>query len=72
MSEHRNYNCTKEDDTMENTSVLLPKVNIAKMLSKGQKVSSQNALSDISPVSWSNDVLNGSYKDKTIVRSSDK
>lgn len=57
---------------MENTSVLLPKVNIAKMLSKGQKVSSQSVLSDVSPVSWSNDVLNGSYKDKTIVQSSDK
>lgn len=72
MSNHKKYNCTKEDDTMENTSVLLPKVNIAKMLSKGQKVSSQSVLSDVSPVSWSNDVLNGSYKDKTIVQSSDK
>lgn len=42
------------------------------IIEKGTAISSQEALSDITPIDWSKDVLDGKYKDKTIIKSKDK
>lgn len=37
------------------------------MIEKGTVISSQEVLSDITPIDWSKDVLDGKYKDKIII-----
>lgn len=42
------------------------------LIEKGTPISSQEALSDITPIDWSKDVLEGKYKDRIIIKSKDK
>lgn len=38
------------------------------IIENGTAISSQEALSDIAPINWSKDVLDGKYKNKTIIK----
>lgn len=42
------------------------------IIEKGTAISSQEALSGITPINWSNDVLEGKYRDKVIVKYNEK
>ena len=42
------------------------------ILKNGTVISSQEALADITPINWSNDVLEGKYRDKVIVKYNEK
>ncbi len=50
----------------------LPKLDINFILTHGKKISSQEALNDIIPVEWNQNVLNGNYKDKAIIKSKEE
>lgn len=50
-----------------NTNV--QKLDVGYILTHGKPVSSQEVLSDIIPVEWDEDVLNGNYKNETIIKS---
>jgi hypothetical protein len=40
------------------------------VLTKAVKISSEEALKDITPIDWSEDVLSGKYRNKSIIKSS--
>lgn len=66
---NKSNNKRKGDDFMNNASVVIPKLDIDAIFTQGKKISSQEALSDVTPINWSNEVLNGDYQDKTIIKS---
>lgn len=47
----------------------IQKLDVNYILSHGKSISSQEALSDVTPVEWDEDVLSGKKKDKTIIKS---
>lgn len=47
----------------------IQKIDVDYILTHGKSISSQEALSDITPVEWDEDVLNGKYKKETIIKS---
>ena len=67
-----NINSKKGDENMEMTKTNIPDLDVNFILSKGKPISSQEVLNDIIPVPWNEDVLNGSYKGKTIIKSKDE
>ena len=52
-----------------NTSI--QKLDVDYILTHGKSISSQEALSDITPVEWDEDVLNGKCKRETIIKATD-
>jgi len=48
----------------------LPKIDIDETLSVGKVISTEEAMKEITPVSWSENVLNGDYVGKVIVSES--
>lgn len=42
---------------------------IEKYINKGNIISTEEALKDIIPIDWSDDVLAGKYKGKTLIKS---
>lgn len=62
---------TKEegDENMNMAESSCTALDVGFILNHGKSVSSQEALSDIMPVDWSEDALSGKYKNKTIIKS---
>ena len=44
-------------------------MNFSSVLTHGTAISTQEALSDVSPINWSDDVMDSQYKNKTIIKS---
>ena len=59
----------KGDENMEMVKGSFTPFDVSSILTRGQVISSQEILSEITPIDWSKDVLNGDYKDKTIIKS---
>ncbi|MCM1113535.1 MAG: hypothetical protein NC399_09810 [Muribaculum sp.] len=59
----------KGDENMEMVKSGYTPLDVGFILAHGQAVSSQEILSDITPVDWSEDVLSGKDKGKTIIKS---
>lgn len=49
----------------------LPAIDVEKVLSVGKVVSTEEVIKEITPVSWNQDVLNGDYVGKTIIKNCD-
>ena len=64
-------NIKKGDEDMEMTKSNFPTLDINFILAHGTAISSQEALADSAPITWSEDVLNGKYKNKTIIKTKD-
>ena len=62
----------KGDENMEMVKGSFTPLDVSSILTRGQVISSQEILSEITPIEWSEDVLNGNHKDKTIIKSKDK
>lgn len=62
----------KGDESMEMTMKDVQVVDVNYILAHGKTISSQEALTDIAPVNWSDDVLDGKYKGKNIVKLKDE
>lgn len=62
----------KGDENMEMVKGGFTPLDVGSILTRGQVVSSQEILSEITPIEWSEDVLSGNYKDKTIIKSKGK
>lgn len=60
----------KEDDDMYMVKAY-PSFDIGEVLKQGKKLSSEEALKEIIPVEWSEDVLKGNYKGKSIIKAKD-
>ena len=60
-------NVNNGDENMGNTNVLYPKLDFDLFLGKGKRISSHEALEDVEPVQWSEDVLSGKYRGKAII-----
>lgn len=61
----------KGDESMNMAESSYTKLDVGFILNHGKSVSSQEALSEVTPIEWSEDVLSGKYKDKTIIKSKD-
>lgn len=74
MPKRNNFNIPdkKGDENMEMVKSGFAPVDVSTILSRGQVVSSQEILSEITPINWSEDVLSGNYKDKAIIKSKGK
>lgn len=57
---------------MEMTKTNLPKLDVDFILNHGKIISSQEAISEVTPINWSNKVLHGDYVDRSIIESKDK
>ncbi len=57
---------------MEMSNKNFKHMDIGFILAHGKEISSQEALRDTCPIEWNEDVLNGKYKEKVIIRSKDK
>ena len=44
-------------------------MNYSSVLAHGTAISTQEALADVTPINWSDDVIDGQYKNKTIIKS---
>ena len=44
-------------------------MNFSSVLAHGTAISTQEALADVMPINWSDDVMDGQYKNKTIIKS---
>ena len=64
------YQFTKGDDDMY-SAMTYPSIDIGKVLGKATKISSEEALKEIIPVDWSEQVLDGKYKGKSIIIAKD-
>ncbi len=62
----------KGDENMEMVKGSFTPLDVSSILTRGQVVSSQEILSEITPIEWSEDVLSGNHKDKTIIKSKGK
>lgn len=56
----------KGDESMEITKNI-PKLDMNFILTHGKPISSQEVLKDVTAVSWGKKVLDGKYKNKTII-----
>lgn len=56
------------DENMNGANVMYPKLDVGLIMDKGKKISSQEALKDIVPINWSDDVLEGKFKEETIIK----
>ena len=73
MEKHNIQKTIEEgDETMEMTVNNFQPLDVNFILAHGKTISSQEALADVVPVDWSEDVLNGMYQNKTIIKSSKK
>ncbi len=59
------------DENMNMAESSCTTLDVGFILNHGKSVSSQEALSDVTPIEWSEDVLSGKYKNKTIIKSKD-
>lgn len=57
---------------MKMTNDRFKSVNVEFILTHGKRISSQEALRDISPIEWSKDVLSERYKGNAIVKAKDE
>ena len=62
----------KGDENMEMVKGSFTPLDVSTILTRGQVISSQEILSEIAPIEWSEDVLSGKHKDKTIIKSKGK
>lgn len=67
---HKSYQLNKGDDDMY-TAMTYPAIDVGKVLGQAKKISSKEALKEIIPVEWSEDVLEGKYKGKSIIKAKD-
>lgn len=64
-----NYSKRQGDENMEMTKTDFQALDVNFILVHGRAISSQEVLEDVVPVNWSDDVLNGKYEKKTIIKS---
>lgn len=57
---------------MKMTNNSFKSINVEFILTHGKRISSQEALRDISPIKWSNDVLSEKHKGNVIIKTKDK
>lgn len=62
----------KGDENMKRASADFEPIDIGFILAHGTEISSQESMRDIVPVQWSQEVLDGKYKDIAIIRSKDE
>ena len=60
----------KGDENMEMIKTNALDVNF--ILTHGTAISSQEALSDINPINWSEDVLDGKYRNQIIIKAKEE
>lgn len=61
----------KGDENMNMAESSCTALDVGFILNHGKSVSSQEVLSEVAPIEWSEEVLSGKYKDKTIIKSKD-
>ena len=54
---------------MLNSSTIYPELDLSLIVGKGKIMSSQDAMEDIVPVQWSDDVLDGKCQGATLIKS---
>lgn len=59
----------KGDENMNMAESSYTTLDVDFILNHGKSVSSQEALSEVTPIEWSEDALSGKYKNKTIIKS---
>lgn len=65
------YKCDtrKGDENMVMEKTSIQPLDVDFILTHGKAISSQEAIADIAPIEWDEDVLNGDYKGKVIIKS---
>lgn len=62
----------KGDENMNMAEGSYTPLDVGFILNHGKSISSQEALSEVTPIKWSTDVLSGKCKDNTIIKSKGK
>lgn len=57
---------------MLNSNTIYPELDLSSIAGQGKIMSSQEAMEDIVPIQWSDDILNGKYRDAILIQSQKK